>query len=391
MRPRIHLTAPTGWLNDPHGITARNGGYDLFHQALPDSLTHRPECSWGHAASPDLLRFEHRPVALAPDVDEGGIWTGSVAVADDGARVFYTAVDLPDGAIGRIRVATAVDDTWDTWTKGDVVVTAPDGLDLVAFRDPFVLREGDRWRMVVGAAAADGTALALTWVSDDLDTWTYDGVALSRSTHEREPVWMGKLWECPQLFEVGDRWAMVGSVWEDDVLHHTGFALGDFTGGRFDATGWGRLTWGTYYAPTYFLDLAGRPCLMFWMRDVGDHDEGWQSCLSVPHLVDVRDGRLALSPHPHLLDALADPVDLAGDLPDAAVLLTWQPPGTGATLTLHGDHDTVLTADDDHEVVVLVDGPALEVWADGRVSGRPVPPPTSVTADGHLTGRVVAP
>ncbi|MGZ5405364.1 MAG: glycoside hydrolase family 32 protein, partial [Nocardioides sp.] len=323
MRPRIHLTAPSGWLNDPHGITARNGGYDVFHQAIPDSLAHHPpRCSWAHATSPDLLRFEHRPVALAPDADEDGIWTGSIAVADDGARLFYTAVDLPDAAIGRIRVATPTDGTWDTWTKGEVVVTVPDHLDLIAFRDPFVLREHDRWRMVVGAGAADGTALAPTWVSDDLVTWAYDGVALSRSTHEHEPEWMGSIWECPQVLEVADRWAMVGSVWDHDVLHHAGYALGDFAGGRFDATGWGRLTWGTYYAPTYFPDAEGRPCVMLWMRDVGDHDEGWQSCLSVPHLLDVRDERLTLMPHPHLLDALADPVDLRGDLPDAAVSAT---------------------------------------------------------------------
>ncbi|MGZ5404255.1 MAG: hypothetical protein ACXWDL_06365, partial [Nocardioides sp.] len=218
-----------------------------------------------------------------------------------------------------------------------------------------------------------------------------EGVEQVGVGREREPVWMGSLWECPQLFEVGDRWAMVGSAWEDDVLHHAGFVLGDFVGGRFDATGWGRLTWGTYYAPTYFRDAEGRPCVMLWMRDVGDHDEGWQSCLSVPHLLDVRDERLTLMPHPHLLDALADPVDLLGDLPDAAVLLTWQPPGAGATLTLRGERDTVLTAEDEHEVTVLVDGPALEVWVDGRATGRPVSPPSSVVADGHLTGRVVAP
>ena len=390
MRPRVHLTAPSGWINDPHGITWHDGRYHLFHQAIPDSLTHHPGCSWGHATSPDLLRFEHRPTALAPDADEDGIWTGALAVGDDGPRLFYTAVSLPDVGIGRIRVATPTDDTWDTWTKGDVVVTAPDDLDLVAFRDPFLLREGDGWRMVVAASAADGTALLPTWTSPDLATWTYDGVALARSSRETDP-WMGELWECPQLFPVADRWAMVGSVWSVDMLHHAGYALGDLAGGRFDARHWGRLGWGTYYAPSYFRDTAGRPCLMFWMRDVGDHDEGWQSCLSVPHLIDVRDDRLVLSPHPYLLDALGDAVDLPGDLPDAPVLLTWQPPGAGATLTLRGDRDTVLTADDVHEVTVLLDGPALEVWSDGRARGGAVPPPSSVTADGHLTGRVVAP
>lgn len=389
MRPRIHLTASSGWLNDPHGITARKDRYDVFHQAIPDSLTHHPGCSWGHATSPDLLRFEHRPVALAPDAEEDGIWTGSVVVGDVGPRLFYTAVDLPDVGIGRVRVATPTDDTWDTWTKGDVVVAAPDDLDLVAFRDPFVLRDGEGWRMVVGASTADGTALLPTWTSPDLAAWTYDGIALARSGERRDP-WMGTLWECPQLLEVGDRWAMIGSVWDEDVLHHAGYALGRLEGGRFEATEWGRLGWGTYYAPSFFRDREGRPSLVFWMRDVGDPDEGWQSCLSVPHLIDVHDGRLVVSPHPHLLDALGDPVDLSAGLPDAPVLLSWQPPGAGAVLTLHGHRDTVVTADGEDEVTVLLDGPALELWVDGRAEGRTVPPAAAVSAAGPLTGRVVA-
>ena len=34
----------------------------------------------------------------------------------------------------------------------------PAGLDLVAFRDPFVMREDAGWRMFVGAATRDGNA-----------------------------------------------------------------------------------------------------------------------------------------------------------------------------------------------------------------------------------------
>ena len=286
VRPRLHLTAPSGWVNDPHGITWQDGRYHLFLQVVPDRLEHDLAVSWGHATSPDLLRFEHHPPALAPDADEDGIWTGCLVVDDDAAVIFYTAVGLPDVALGRVRVATPTDPGWVGWAKGDVVVTPPADLDLVAFRDPFVLREGDGWRMVVGAAAADGTALLPTWTSPDLATWTYDGIALARSGERRDP-WMGAMWECPQLIEVGGRWAMVGSVWDADVLHHAGYALGDLDDGRFDATTWGRLSWGTYYAPSCFRDREGRPSLVFWMRGVGDHDQGWQSCLSVPHLIDA--------------------------------------------------------------------------------------------------------
>ena len=343
MRPRLHLTPPRGWLNDPHGITWLDGRYHLFHQAVPDSLTHRPSCAWGHVTSPDLLTFEHRPVALAPDADDGGCWTGSLVTDGRDATIFYTAVDVPDAGIGRIRVARPADAAWDTWTKGDVVVRAPDGLDLAEFRDPFLVREGSGWRMFVAGATRGGTAVVPTWVSDDLATWEYDGIALERASSEQDP-WMGEMWECPQFFQVGDRWAMVASVWSRDTLHHAGYALGTLRAGRFTAESWGRLSWGSYYAPSYFLDREGRPSLMFWIRDVGDHEEGWQSCLSVPHLVDVRDDRLVLSPHPHLLDGLAARGEQLLEGPDG---------------------------------LTLVDGPVVETWSDGRVTAGPRRSPAS--------------
>ena len=126
------------------------------------------------------------------------------------ARVLYTSTNTPDFGIGRIRSAEPSDADWIHWRKGAIVAEAPDGLDLIAYRDPFVRREGDRWRMFVGAAGRDGTAMALTYVSEDqLETWRYDGVALARSTHETDPVWTGALWECPQIFAIADRYAMV--------------------------------------------------------------------------------------------------------------------------------------------------------------------------------------
>ena len=84
MRPLIHLTAPSGWINDPHAITVRDGVHHLFHQYVPDSLVHDPACRWGHAVSPDLVHWEHRPVAIEPGDGDDGIWTGSLAQADDG-------------------------------------------------------------------------------------------------------------------------------------------------------------------------------------------------------------------------------------------------------------------------------------------------------------------
>ncbi|MCU1417884.1 MAG: glycosyl hydrolase family 32, partial [Schumannella sp.] len=96
MRPRFHFTAPRGWINDPHGITFRDGRYHLFFQFNPDSSTWRPDCRWGHAVSPDLFSFELLPDALLPGDGDDGIWTGSLVVDDEGAAtIFYTSVMIP--------------------------------------------------------------------------------------------------------------------------------------------------------------------------------------------------------------------------------------------------------------------------------------------------------
>ncbi len=364
MRPRFHFTAETGWINDPHGLTFHDGRYHLFHQYVPDSQVWAPNCHWGHATSSDLLTWVHHDVAIAPGDGDDGIWTGSLVRDDDQTLVLYTSVAQPDLGLGRVRLATPVDDTWDVWTKGDIVVRPPEHLDLIAYRDPFVIREGTGWRMFVGAATRDGDALALTYTSEDLTSWAYDDVALSRSTHEADPVWMGALWECPQVFEVDGHWVMVSSVWDDDVLHYAGYAIGDadsYRDGRFTPADWGRLSFGgSYYAPSFFRDRHGRPCLMFWMRGVADADQGWASCLSVPHVLTVRDGRLVATPHPELVTARASTMHAGEEA--VAFDVEWSPTrgGDQLVLTSGAGKTGCLTAVDG---AVILERPGLEGWS----------------------------
>ncbi len=396
MRPRLHLTAETGWVNDPHGVTFHDGRYHLFHQYVPDSLVWAPHCHWGHATSSDLLTWDHHDVALAPGDGDDGIWTGSLVCDDDDARILYTSVSQPDLGLGRVRLAHPADAAWEKWTKGDVVVRPPQDLDLIAFRDPFVRREDAGWRMFVGASTRDGEALALTYTSADLTTWAYDGVAAARSTHETEPVWMGSLWECPQVLEVDGHWVMVSSVWHDDVLHYAGYGIGgadSYRHGRFTPSTWGRLSFGaSYYAPSFFRDLDDRPCLLFWMRGVTDPEQGWAGCLSLPYLLSVRDGRLVATPHPAVTSARGAVVD-AGTTA-AAFDVEWTPAPTGDHLVLTAEAGTTARVSaaaarisldrpgqetwsmpwDGGPVRVLVDGPVVEVSADGGVLGGPVEP-----------------
>lgn len=392
MRPLLHFTAESGWINDPHGLTFHDGSYHLFHQFVPDSMVWAPNCHWGHAVGSDLVTWERRPVAIAPGEGDDGIWTGSLVRGAGGdAQILYTSVVKPGIGIGRVRVARPTDATWDEWTKGDVVLEPPTDLDLVAYRDPFVVPEAEGWRMFIGAADASGTAMALTYTSSDLAGWDYDGVATSRSTAETSPVWMGALWECPQFFEVDGHRVMVSSVWNDDVLHYAGYGIGTYAEGRFEARTWGQLSFGdSYYAPSFFQDRAGRPCLIFWMRGVSDAEEGWSSALSLPYILSVVDDKLVAEPHPDVAAHRTGPADDGGPVFD----LEWAPAEQGDRAVLVGAtaESAVIEAADGllrlerpgHKseempwtggaVRVVVDGPTVEISTRDGVLGGAIEP-----------------
>jgi beta-fructofuranosidase len=245
--------------------------------------------------------------------------------------------------------------------------------------------------MFLGAGLADGTATALSYRSSDLGTWDYEGIALQRSTHEVDPVWMGALWECPQIIEVDGRHVMVSSVWDDDVLHYAGYAIGRYADGVFTAESWGRLTYGpSYYAPSFFRDADGRPCLTFWMRGVADLEAGWASAHSVPHVLTLHGDTLIAAPHPDL-DAYRNGSADGGRLPGLAGDIRWSPAESDelrisagddqvATLRVAGGELAVCVGDDEWslpvigEVRVVLDGPVLAVSARGGVLGAAIAP-----------------
>lgn len=364
-RPRFHFTSSRGWINDPYGVTWHDGRYHLFFQHVPDHVAWRADQHWGHATSPDLVAWREEPVALAPGDGDGGLWSGCVVTPAEGQpRLFYSTVDVAAPSISRVRDATPRDDSWLAWDKGHVVVTAPDDLDLVEFRDPFVLRDGDGWRMVVGGGTAAGVGLAMSWTSPDLATWAYAGVLASRPGDEHDGTWTGTVWECPQLFPLGDAWVLVISVWSAGETRYVAAGVGDLVDGRFTARTWQRLTYGPgHYAASAFVDADGRRCLIHWLRDVIDAHGQWAGAHSVPHVLTLVNGRVVLEPHPAVA-ALAEPM-------------------TAGTIRSVGDVDLVLSGRElsvrlptgavampvDGAVRVLVDGPVVEVFAGSTVAG----------------------
>jgi beta-fructofuranosidase len=361
LRPRLHFTAGSGWTNDPHGIVHLDGRYHLFFQHNPTGTSWSPACHWGHATSDDLIVWHEEGTALTPADGEVGCWSGSLVVDDGTPTILYTRVVGDEWGRGQVAVARGARSMqgW-RWDPREAVIDGPpDGLSTVAFRDPFVWRDAAGWTMVVGVGITGGTAAAVQYRSPDLLTWRYDGIVAQRPTTRTDGVWTGTLWECPQLFRLDGTWVLLVSVWDDHVLHHVAYALGDYDGRRFEPRTWGRFSHGDQlYATSAFLDADGRRCVMSWLRErdnAAPAGSAYAGGLSLPYTLALDGDTLVAQPHPNLArlwtahrelrsDHLADDpirVTPVGGCAELVLDVTAEPAAT-VTLTRSADTAAVL-------------------------------------------------
>lgn len=306
LRPGYHFTAPAGWLNDPNGVTQRDGLYHLFYQYNPLSPAHH-RIHWGHAVSTDLVRWTDRPIALrpGPGPDDDGCWSG-VLVDDGGRPVIVYSGNLDDEQTACLAYG---DEKLTTWIKepGNPVIERPRGVELTAFRDHCVWREGGRWRQLIGSGIRGVGGTAFLYESDDLLSWrllgplaTGDADALA----DIDPLWTGTMWECVDFFRLaadgstaapdegsGDRHVLIFSAWDDGRTMHPLAATGRYRQGRFEIDGYQRLDLGGRhaYAPQTFADEHGRRILWSWMQEArGDRaqiESGWSGAMALPRML----------------------------------------------------------------------------------------------------------
>jgi beta-fructofuranosidase len=276
--------------------------------------------SWGHASSADLVTWTDHPIALAPspdgpDVD--GCWSGCVRVVDGRPTAFFSGV----AGLGHDHVETVCravgDDALDVWTKdpANPLIGPHDGSpDLGDYRDPFVFRDGDVWRMLLatGTTAPDGSpaGAVISFVSPDLDHWSYAGIVLTRPAGHG-PVDTGPVWECPQLARIDGLWVLIVSV--QDVVptprpRNAVWFVGEFVDGVFGARTMGLVDHGdAFYAPAMLEEPSGRVLMWGWLQDPAPlairERAGFVGAMSQPRELHVRDGRLISHPVAEL-DAL---------------------------------------------------------------------------------------
>jgi beta-fructofuranosidase len=170
------------------------------------------------------------------------------------------------------------------------------------FRDPAPWREPalypDGWLMAVGSGTKESGGEVLLYKSADLQNWEFIHVVsggAKAGASVANPVDSGDMWECPDLFPLGNKHVLIYST-QGKVFWKVGELAGDL---RFHEQQSGVLDYGSFYAPKTQLDKSGDRILWGWIpetRPVAEYSaSGWAGLMSLPRVLTMGpDGRLRI-------------------------------------------------------------------------------------------------
>lgn len=93
-RPQLHFSPEKHWMNDPNGLIYFDGEWHLFFQHYPYESKAK-NIHWGHAVSKDLIHWTELPIALTPENDLVGLWSGSAVIDWRNQTGFQREKDRP--------------------------------------------------------------------------------------------------------------------------------------------------------------------------------------------------------------------------------------------------------------------------------------------------------
>lgn len=328
-RPEFHLTPRTGWMNDPNGFSWYQGRYHMFYQYYPYKSKWGP-MHWGHAVSSDLLHWEYLPAALAPDelYDMDGCFSGSAVELPDGRHLLmYTGVSgehskHDPGQVVQVQciaVGNGID--YEKYEHNPVLdgEDLPKGCSKADFRDPKIGKKEDgTYFCVIGNRPADGSGQILYYTSEDGFSWRFKSILVSNSDR------FGKMWECPDLFELDGQWVLLTSP--QDMLpegfeYHNGNGTLCLIGDLDEETGVFReqhdqsIDYGIdFYAPQTVLTPDGRRVMIGWMQNwdscgIYSQQAKWFGQMSLPRELSIQEGRLYQRPVRELDEMRRDKVE----------------------------------------------------------------------------------
>ncbi|RGE62447.1 glycoside hydrolase family 32 protein [Eisenbergiella massiliensis] len=311
-KPFFHVCAPTGWINDPNGFSQYKGEYHLFYQYHPYNK-HWGPMHWGHSKTDDFIKWLQMPCAMAPDeaFDGQGCFSGS-AVEFQGKHVLmYTGVTQKEKD-GKIVInqnqCIAFGDGKDYIKYPyNPVITAqqmPQGSSKEDFRDPKIWKDNDKFYTIIGSRGEDGSGQLGLFESEDIVNWKF--VTILERCENR----YGKMWECPDFFEIGDTAVIIVSPQEmqaEGLEFHNGGGTLALVGNynkkehlfqrkKVTAVDYGL----DFYAPQTLKSEDGRRIMIGWMQNWDTYlvpeNMTWSGIMTIPRQLEIRDGSLYQNP-----------------------------------------------------------------------------------------------
>lgn len=311
-RLNYHIMGPSGWINDPNGLSYFNGYYHVFFQHHPYSADWGP-MHWGHVRSKDLIHWEPLPIALFPDTsqDSDGCFSGSAIVVDNKLYLMYTGHLLsdpndPDSYTQNQNIAVSTDGINFRKSEYNPVIPGPPEDNDKDFRDPKVWYINNQWFSVIGSKNMDGLGRVLLYSSKNLRAWSYLGPLAEAQNVDAE----GYVWECPDFFELDGSNVLIvspqgmkpqGNKYKN--LFQTGYFVGDFDYNtmNFNHNTFSELDHGhDFYAPQTFQAPDGRRILFGWMdmweSDMPEKEDGWAGALTFPRELHLINNKIHMEP-----------------------------------------------------------------------------------------------
>lgn len=324
-RNAFHLMPPVGWLNDPNGLCQRKGVYHIFFQYAPFDAEGGDKY-WGHYETKDFIEYTYTGIFLSPDCewDKDGAFSGSAYVEEDEIYIFYTGNteegegDLVYEGRGANTILVTTKDGIKSSEKHCLLANEDYPKELSCHvRDPKVFKVDDTYYMVLGGRTREDKGCILIYKSQDKRSWEFLKLLAAK---EEEPF--GYMWECPDLFQMADKWCLSFSPQGVETKEHCfqnvyqsgycilqervipekskmitqeGIRIEDFKEWDYGFD---------FYAPQTFLDEKGRRILIGWMG-MGDAaysnptvGEGWQHCLTMPRVLTLSEEKETLLQNP---------------------------------------------------------------------------------------------
>ena len=291
-------------MNDPNGLIYYKGEYHLFFQHNPTENVWG-NMSWGHAVSPDLFSWQELPVAITC-TEETGIFSGSTVIdytnstgvgsVENPAMVAIYTEHKNDKSKQSQCLAFSLDNGR-TFTKyeGNPVldIGSPD------FRDPKVQWVDNHWLMTI--ARPDLHQISF-FTSHNLKEWKH----LSDFGPTAE---VGGCWECPDLFQLGDKWVLIVSLNPGgyQVGSGTQYFLGQWNGKEFIAddvkTRWLDYGRDNYAGITFNNTPQDRRIFLGWMSNWEyAHTfptQPWRGAMTLPRELSLHGDRIIQTPINH--------------------------------------------------------------------------------------------